>query len=176
MPWTIPKTWSAGETLTAANFNTYIRDNQLAMAPHLLVRKTSDEAISVTTLQADDNLLFNVPANEIWYFWWSLLVTGSATTADLAVRFTFPASGDIAFSGGGVSIGGAYSQKLYLGTTSPTTSQDYDIGTTGRTHLLIEGVYTNAGTGGNVALEWAPSGAGTTTMKANSTLWGVKLA
>lgn len=28
MPWTEPKTWSTGEILTAADLNTYLRDNQ----------------------------------------------------------------------------------------------------------------------------------------------------
>lgn len=176
MAWTNPRTWSAGETLTAANFNTHIRDNLNALSHHLLVRKSSDEAVATTTLQADDSLLFNVPANEIWHMRWSLLVTGSASTADLVVRFTFPSGGEIAFSGAGIDIGGTFDYKKWLGTTSPTSSEDYDIFTTGQNHILIEGVYDQGGTGGNVTLEWAPSSTGTTTMKANSTLWGVKLA
>jgi hypothetical protein len=38
-------------------------------------------------------------------------------------------------------------------------------------------VYTNGGTAGVVTLRWAQNTtAGTTTVKANSTLWGVKIA
>ena len=31
MSWTTPKTWSAGELVTAAMFNTHIRDNEQAL-------------------------------------------------------------------------------------------------------------------------------------------------
>ncbi|MGH2374564.1 MAG: hypothetical protein ACRDIC_14005 [bacterium] len=31
MPWTNPKTWSVGELVTAANMNTHVRDNELAL-------------------------------------------------------------------------------------------------------------------------------------------------
>ena len=54
MGWTAPKTWCVGETLTAANFNTHIRDNQLAEGPHLIARKTADQSVTSSAVLVDD--------------------------------------------------------------------------------------------------------------------------
>lgn len=178
MAWTNPKTWSVGETLTAANFNTHIRDNELALGPHLIVRKTADESVtSSTTFQADDVLLVNIPANEIWLLEWKLLIV-AGTTGDFKAQWTFPASGE--FSSSVVSnVSGTITLTRLATSTSPAGQITHE-GAAGSIGLMLEipVLYKNAGTGGNVALEWAQnnSDATATTVKANSTLWGMKLA
>jgi hypothetical protein len=177
MAWTNPKTWTVGETLTAANFNTHIRDNLNAVGPHLIIRKSSDESVtSNTTEQADDALVLPVTANEIYQVQIGLLWTAGA--GNLKVGFTFPASGTINFSTDAHDVGGTFEKKIWQGSSSPTTSADFLFQGSGNNFHLISGVFITAGTGGNLTLQWAQnSSSGTaTTVKANSTLWAAKLA
>jgi hypothetical protein len=180
MAWSTPRTWSAGETLTAANFNTYIRDQQLMMGPHLIVRKTVDESVtSSTTLQNDDVLLLPVGVNEIWQCEFDLLVVGS-NAGDLKVAFTFPTGGTISLSSSAVNSADVPDYMIFEATTSPTSSSSFGIIQTSSPpqFISIRGVYVNGGTSGNVQLQWAQvASQGTaTTVKANSTLWAMKLA
>jgi len=179
MGWTTPKTWSAGETLTAANFNTQFRDN-LNTLSHLVVRKTADESLSSsTTLQDDNHLILPVAANEVWQFSFNIIYS-SGTTEDFKIGFTFPTSGRI--DAMGVAFDGALAVSLpnVSTTTSPATPTTAlgGAGTTVRFPVSMQGIFTNSSTAGNVTLQWAQntSGATTTTVYANSTLWAVKLA
>jgi hypothetical protein len=178
MAFTAPRTWTDGELVTKAIMDPHIRDNFLAMGPHLMVRKTSDETVSAsTTLQNDDVLLFNVPANEIWQFQFVLVYLGTAA-GGLKIAFTFP-GGTFTASGPQFNAAGTTLQMGTFGaTTSPTASADYRVNSlTLPDTLVITGVYVNAGAGGNVVMQWAQQTAsGSTTIKANSTLWAVKLA
>lgn len=59
MAWTTPKTWTVGELLTAADLNTYIRDNSdfLAETPKVAVRLTSTQSVpddTTTTVSWDE--------------------------------------------------------------------------------------------------------------------------
>jgi hypothetical protein len=177
MAWTTPKTWSAGETLTAANFNLHIRDNELAMGPHLIVRKPTDESLtSDTTLQNDDHLLFSgVGANEVWFCHWALIYD-AGTTGDIKLAFTFP-SGRVDFSATGTDETGTPTFRRWNTATSPTTAVAL-IGPGGPMNFNMFGVFANGATPGTLQLQWAQNTThGTaTTMKANSTLWAVKLA
>jgi hypothetical protein len=75
LAWTTPKTWSAGETLTAANFNAQIRDN-LALVPHN-IPKTADQSVTSSTALIDDtHLQFAIGASEAWNFRFVLAITG----------------------------------------------------------------------------------------------------
>lgn len=52
MAYTAPKTWSTGNTITAADLNTYVRDNVGWLAtdkPHAKVRKTALQTIATAT-------------------------------------------------------------------------------------------------------------------------------
>ncbi len=180
MAWTAPKTWSSGETLTAANFNTHIRDNELALGPHLVVRKSSDETISSNaTPQDDDFLLMAVAANEIWLVSFNVLYS-SSITADFQWRFTFPTGGRIDATGVAFNPSLAVMYMNVSDTTSPGTAQSLGGGGVGTPRLFIkvEGIYTNASTAGNLTFQWAQntSDASNTVVHANSTLWAVKLA
>jgi hypothetical protein len=177
MGFTTPKTWSSGETLTAANFNTYIRDNQLSFGPHLIVRKTSDEAQSSNTaLQNDSNLQLSVAANEIWHVQYNLKTT-IPITPQMKMAFTFPSGGEVNLCGTEFNAAGTLTKITFQGTTTPTATQDF-LGSSVNRHIVIEGVFVNGSTAGTLILQWAQnvSNASATIMKANSTLWAVKLA
>lgn len=173
-PW---KTWSVGETLTAANFNQQIRDNGLTDPPHLIARKTSDQSVTSSTVLVDDAALkLTVAANEIWQVQIGMLWTAGAGNMD--VGFTFPTSGSMSFSGDAVSVAGSFVKKIWYSTTSPTSRLDFLAQSGPANFHLISGVYTNGANAGTVTLQFSQnSSSGTaTTMKANSTIWAVKLA
>jgi hypothetical protein len=177
MPFTAPKTWSAGETLTAANFNTYIRDNQLSFGPHLIIRKPSDESVaSSTALQNDDHLQLTVAANEVWLVEYHLKMT-IPITPGMDMAFTFPASGDISVTGTEFNFAGVMSKVTFQGSTTPTATVDFS-GSASNRHIYLAGTFVNSTNAGTVILQWAQhaSNASATIMKANSTLWAVKLA
>jgi hypothetical protein len=180
IPWTAPKTWSAGETLTAANFNTHIRDNEI-VASHLIVYKTADESVtSSNTFQPDDHLTFAVAANEIWVTTWRLMASGD-TAADIKFQWTFP-------SGGTIRIGGIVvrSEGTIVGVsvdtgTSPAgdaTNLAISVPATGARLTEIQITFSNGGTAGNLALEWAQnsSSATATVLKQYSAVYGGRIA
>jgi hypothetical protein len=179
MAWSTPRTWSAGETLTAANFNTYIRDQQNAMGPHLIVRKTADESVtSNTTLQDDDVLALTVLANEVWQIT-LYLIYQAATAGDLKFAWTFP-SGTLTGAYVWLDDSGGYPTNNHWNTaTSPTPSfAMHGFGTEAEGPIPINMLYAVGGTGGTLRFQWAQqTSSGTaTTVKANSTLWAAKLA
>lgn len=176
MAWTTPKTWSVGETLTAANFNTHIRDNLNALS-HLAVRKSADESVtSSTVLQNDDHLLLAVGINEVWQISLGILYR-STTTADLKMAFTFP-SGEVTASAVAL-VGGAATVVRFEGASPAAGSAVVDgLSATVSTYFEINGVFTNGGSSGNLQFQWAQnvSDAAATKVMTNSTLWAVKLA
>jgi hypothetical protein len=174
MGWTAPKTWSVGETLTAANFNTHIRDNQLAEGPHLIARKTSDQNTVSTTLANDDTLFTpSIPANEVW----RLTVVHSVITGagGLKSSWSIPTSSELQMTL--IGTGTAISVQHQRLTATDGASVDYITNATVARLFIMECLFINAGTAGAVTFRFALSTAsGTSTMKAQSTLWGVKLA
>jgi hypothetical protein len=176
MAWTAPKNWSAGETLTAANFNQQIRDNLLATPPHLIARKTSDQSkTSDTTLANVTSMALTVAANEIWQVLFSVIYTAS-TAGDLKLAFTFPAGG-----ANGVSamwMSNVPSAVVLTIDTSGTGVGLQGLGSGFTLACPIAVIYTNAGTAGDLQLQFAQqtSDGTATTIKANSTVWAMKLA
>jgi len=174
MAWTTPKTWSAGETLTAANFNTHIRDNLNAIGARFHVRKTTDTAItSDATLNDDPHLLFAVAASEVWAF--NALIKfndASAGAADIQMTFTVPAGA----TGFWACLSGdtAYVQPVSTAFAGVITRA----GNTAESVLLLQGLVVNAGTAGNLTFQWAQqaSNAAALTVRTNSYLIGEKLA
>ncbi len=143
------------------------------MGPHLVVLKSSDESDSTGTVQNDDSLLLVLGINEVWQFRFNLLVV-AATTTDFKCQLTFP-SGSVSalvyaanaatFSGDDISS-----------ATSPTGTPVIQTSGTVSNHVIIEGVMSNGGSAGNLQLQWSGNAAASCTVKANSTLWAVKLA
>ena len=180
MAWTAPRTWTDGELVTAAIMNPHIRDNQLAEGPHLIVRKTSDQSVTSSTVLVDDTaLVLPLLANEVWQYKF-FVVYGAGTTGDIKLGWTFPTAGDLRMSGPAANdSGGTLTYNIFSTTTSPTTARNYaGAGTAAYTSLPFEGVFVNGANAGNLTFQFAQntSDATSTTVKANSTLWAVKLA
>ena len=148
MAWTTPKTWSAGETLTAANFNTHIRDNLNAIGAHQRIRKTVTESLSSnTTLQDDDHLLFAVAANEVWAWQSVVSVTCDASGG---IKFTFTAPS-------GATGHWNYRTPAPVGSSGGpafTTTTAHTVTMTSGPHDL-SGVVVNGATPGNITFQWA---------------------
>jgi len=179
MAWTAPKTWSVGEVVTAANMNIHLRDNLLAVGPHLIARKPSDETVtSSTVFQADDHLLAPVGVNEVWWLQWVFIATG-ATAGDMKVQWTFPSAGFVSWQTIGFNDAGTLTNSEQGIGTSPTSQFTlFLLGATTPIVRTVDMFYTGGANAGNVAAEWAQvTSSGTaTTMRANSALWGMKLA
>jgi hypothetical protein len=172
MPWTTPKTWSSGETLTAANFNAHIRDN-LGAVPHI-IPKSADETVSAsTTMQDDDHLFLAIGASDIWqihlFLWHS-----ASSTGHLKITFTGPTSSTFMAIGRGVDTGGSTFGQQNI--RSAADSAGFFSGTTNQIST-VDGVIVGGGTAGNFQLQWAQNSAtGTTTIKRGSVMFAVKLA
>jgi hypothetical protein len=160
MAWTTPKTWSAGETLTAANFNTHIRDNLNAIFPIIRLRKTADETVtSSAVLQDDDHLTFAIAANEIWILELMLLVNaGSAGGFKGQITAPAGASGiSQTFNdttGGSVTGSSTSVNATFFAATLTITDEPF----------WVRATVVNGATPGNCLLQWAQnasSGTGT---------------
>jgi hypothetical protein len=125
MAWTTPRTWSAGETLTAANFNTHIRDNLNAIGPNIArARTNADVTNSTTTLANLTGISFAIGASEIWcvQLHGTVQVDG---TGDYKSDWTVPAGATGHHAAAAYTIG---STRQPFGTASIlgfTTTTDY---------------------------------------------------
>lgn len=147
-------------------------DYMLGRTMRLLVRKTSDQATStISPLTNDSQLLWNVAANEVWMLEWMMKITSGG---DADIQFYFPSGCSV--SGYIDDLSPGLTKTLIASSTSPVGEyHQYTAGTVGSLHrvpLLV----VNGGTAGNVGMSFAPNVAATATMKANSMLWGLKLA
>jgi hypothetical protein len=176
MAWTTPKTWSVGEVLTAANMNIHLRDNQLAEGPHLIARKASDESVISSTALQDDNELFtpSIAANEVWLL--TLLLSAQTDAGGMKSSFSIPTSSTMQFSLYDATTGNGVQLARITATDGSTLT--YLLGLTAPRLFRMETLFINAGTAGAVTFRWAQtsSNGAAAIVKANSTLWGVKLA
>jgi hypothetical protein len=111
----------------------------------------------------------------VWQYHWALIYD-AGTAGDIKLAFTFP-SGRIDFSATGTDETGTATFRRWNTATSPSGALGL-IGPGGVMCFDLFGVFANGGTPGDIHLQWAQNtSSGTaTTMKANSTLWGVQLA
>jgi hypothetical protein len=145
------------------------------IAPEAIIRKTADETVSNSAVvQNDDHLLFPIAANEAWYVEAFLLAQGASATADFKWGWSGPASATANWSlaaladatvGGYVqrTVGLTSSSALAIGSTASTA------GLSGTTTVKLEGIFTAAGTAGNINLQWAQD---TATVENNKVLLG----
>ena len=180
MAWTAPRTWTDGELVTKAIMDPHVRDNFLATGPHLIARKTSDQAVTSSTVLVDcTSMVLPLLANEVWYYKF-FIIYGAGTVGDMKLGWTFPAAGDLQMSGPAASdAGGTLAYYVFSTTTSPTTARSFiGNGTASYVTLPFEGVFVNGANAGNLTFQFAQntSDATSTTVKAQSTVWGVKLA
>ena len=178
MAWTAPRTWTDGELVTAAIMNPHVRDNLLAVGPHLIGRKTSDQSVTSSTAMVDATSLGGaVAANEVWQFEWAVKYI-AGTTGDIKFGLTFPTSGDVCFDAVWPGTNGTLQMNTWSTGTSPTSAINL-LGDGSTLHFVrISGIYIGAGNAGTVQLQFAQvvSDGTASTVKAQSTLWGVKLA
>jgi hypothetical protein len=178
MAWTTPKTWAAGEVLTAANFNAHIRDNLNAVGPIVKLRKTADETVNNSAaLQNDNHLFFSIAANEVWALDCFLIWTDSNVSAGaLKVGWTFPSGCTgtwtlIAKRAGDIYLHGA--DPVALSATAQS-----DFGQTADQPALIRATVVNSTTAGTLQMQWAQASASVsdTIVRTNSTMIAHKIA
>lgn len=162
MAWTTPRTWSAGETLTAANFNTHIRDNLNAIY-QVSKMKASDETVNNSSaLQDDNDFFFTVAASEKWGVELHLILDTN-TTADWKGNWTKPAATTITHTyaygaGGAALVDWTTGDSLIVAATSSAQA----------VHLWAAVIVST--TAGTVQFQWAQAtaNASNTILKAGS--------
>lgn len=174
MAFTAPTTRATDFLVTAAIWNAEHVDNFNTAVMHLHARKGSDENVTTTTLQDDNDFTLAVAANEVWQVRLNLLVVTGAGA--MKSSFSFPASGLLTGLMLGDNAANTDDNQAFRQTASDTSLVDYLASSTGRLYV-IEATFENAGTAGTLIWRNAlVSASGTSTTKANSTMWVVKLA
>ena len=167
-------TRSTDDLITAAIWNADIVSNLNNSVMHLLARKTSDENVTTTTLQDDDTLVTpSIGTNEVWQL--RLLLSVITGAGGMKSSFSVPTSGDLQMTLLGLDSASAAVQQKRLTASDGDTVSYLANWTTGRLYIM-DVLYINAGTAGVVTFRNAlTSASGTSTVKAQSTLWGVRL-
>lgn len=182
MPYTAPATPSPGDVLTAAFWNTHVRD-RILQTPEALASaaaqqyfstganagamvhgskyKSADETVNnSTTLQNDDHLAFSIAANEVWAFRAFLYFTVASGDPGAKWTFTVPASctGWYLLNGPAANVDGAIVADQ-AGPVAIATTRTY--GVTGLTSFLVafDGVIVNGANAGTVQFQWAQNSA-----------------
>ena len=143
-----PKTWSAGETLTAANFNAQIRD-ALLLAPHR-IPKTADQSVTSSTALVDDtHLQFAIGSSEAWEFRFVLFTTGPGF---LKVALNAPAAASGWWAHNRTDVG-----AVQMNAQAAATFVDGETKSTTATpdQVTITGYCLNSSTAGTFKLRWA---------------------
>ena len=197
MPYVAPATPSPGDVLTAAFWNTHVRDRilqspeALASAAGQALYSTGTNAITMvhgakyqvadhtiisqTTLQNAPNLAWAVAANEVWGFKAFLQWTmASGGPLSLVVAFTVPAgsAGWYTAVNNQLDIGGgpgAATRADYAIAATPTSGHAGIASVAGRLYVY-DGVFFNGNNPGTVQFQWAQgvSTAINTSLKAGS--------
>lgn len=167
----------AGGTASAAGWANLVKGNFESMGPHLIARKIADESLSSNTTLQDDDVLahIGVGANEVWQY--DLYVAYQSAAVDLKFSWSFPSGGVLYSTVNFFSAGGGWGQTTQLTVTDGATQVLATFPAPPR-FGNIKALYINAGTAGDIHWRWAQnaSSATATTVKAQSTWWGVKLA
>jgi hypothetical protein len=194
MAWVAPRTWVAGEIVTAALGNQHWRDNLLALAHGswgrdvTTVVKSADETVTNSaTLQLDNHLLFTAAANAKYLVDVVLIMTQTANAvgADFKMGFSLPAGAS--WSGGapnpdvsvGASAAGDGNWAALLGAAASALPYGLDGNAGNDTVLFLKALVEIAGTAGTVTLQWAQNTATAavgTTVQAKSWLRAERVA
>lgn len=178
MGFTAPVTRATDFLVTAVIWNAEHVENFNTAVMHLINRKTSDQPVTSSTVLVDcTSLVLPVLANEVWQFDFNI-VYDAGSTGDIKFAFTFPASGRIDANAAWLSAGVTATVLAWTGTTTPTAAASAFGTTPDRSFLPIRGIFTNSTNAGNLQLQFAQNTSDGTasTVRANSTVWGVKLA
>jgi len=194
MAWTAPRTWVAGEVVTAALVNTHLRDNLLDLADGTwgrevvtVIKSAGETVTNSSTIQSDDHLLFSAAANAKYLVDVVLFVSQNANAvgADFKVGWSLPAGA--AWSGGGpnpdLTVGataaGDGNWTGVLGGSTTTRQMGVDGNTGNVTALFLSVLIEMSSTAGTVNLQWAQNTATAavgTTVNARSWLRAERIA
>jgi len=179
MAWTAPRTWTDGELVTKAIMDPHVRDNFLAVGPHLIARRTTDQSVtSSTVLVNDDTLQLTVAASEIWQIEFNLLYEADAA-GDLKLSFSFPTSGVCYSHAAHLDAGGAVTvTQLRLTATDGSSMPLPGAGAASPRWQPLSVLFINSTNAGTLILRWAQNTSNATATKVltHSTIWAVKLA
>lgn len=116
MAWTTPRTWVAGETVTAAIMNTHVRDNLTAAATTYVGSNSSATGVTLATAG-------------------TLVASSAKVTFTLAVQTRVAIDGSIQFSMAGGTNGVYFSQSGYNSGATATIGSVTRLGFTGITNI-----------------------------------------
>lgn len=141
--------WSVGQVLSAADVNTWF-------VPQAII-KPSDEAITTTVLQNDNDLFVALAANASYSFELALWTTGAAITAgDVKVAMTWPSgSTGMWFADGFVLASGTPTAALTHIETTSGTAHALGVDASAGSPVRISGSVKTSGTSGSLVLQWA---------------------
>jgi hypothetical protein len=144
------------------------------------VRKSADQSVtSSTTLVNDTHLKFAVAANETYIFQVWLYTYAADGTPDIKLTCAGPSGSTVLWSS---------SQVIYLSDGTPTLTTVQTSGATGGASslfvdannraIMLYGTIANGGTAGDLQFQWAQntSSANSTTIKAGSSIFGIKVS
>jgi len=179
MAWTTPPTYATGfaNRMTAAIANAQLRDNMNWLYRNYARKQADESVISSTALQDDNHLFLPLAANEVWV-WEGFIYYTAATTADLKIAFTVPASATGSWGVLGADVTTITSVNITAvpayGDANPISLGSVGTGT--YSCAFLQGTVVNAGTAGNLQLRWAQvaSIATNTTIYTNSFLLGYR--
>lgn len=117
MAWTTPRTWVAGETVTAALMNTHVRDNELA----LFALATADYTAYTPTLT---NLTLGNGTRSAAYIQFGKL---TVVTLDIVFGSTTSLSGDLAVSLPATAPAGTGSPCVGMGEVIGSAAQSWQL-------------------------------------------------
>lgn len=141
----------------------------------LFIRKSGDETLtSNAVLQNDDHLTLAVAANAVYPFE-AFVIFDSATTGDLNIAFTVPASAVVNWVGNSIASSASTasaSGNWALGTGSAGVVSFGGAGVGTKVAGYIRGLVRTAGTAGSLTMQWSQrvSDAGATTVYTDSFL------
>ena len=172
MAWTSPRTWVAGNALTAAQLNVDVRDNTnalsghghtgaagdgaLAINPAGIVLKTTAETRSSTTLTSDNAFKLTIAGNasEIWAVDIHAMLSHGATMG-MVYKWDVPTSGTVLGVGKLHQNGSGAVKSIYVAGTA-TAELLAQAGST-RNFFDWHGVLYAQGTSGEFKFLWAES-------------------
>jgi len=141
------------------------------------VRKSSDQTVtSSTTLVNDSQLKFAVAASETYIFQAWLYTYAADGTPDIKVTFTGPSGSTVFWSSSQVIFTGGGATTLTV-VAPGATAADFYVDANYRA-IQLYGTILNGGTAGDLQFQFAQntSSANGTSVKAGSSLFGIKVA
>lgn len=179
-----------GDEIDVTGLSGVLADPQVAsslgeLLDFVFIRKTSDESLNTNaTLQADNELVLPIGANETWLFEFHVVYLGN-TTGDFKCGLTFPTSPtEISYYISGLDTSAANAGANVAGSLSLIHAVADAVGGAGRgadtnkAVVVLRGFVRNGSNAGNVTLMWAQntSNGTNTTVKAGSWLEGRRRA